>query len=55
MVVTWNHVIPKEHVFEGRGPLKAWTLIGWDEEFFCQTFIDIIQAMHDEEMTNFLY
>jgi len=28
-------------------------LIGWDEDFFGQTFIDNIQAMHDEEMTNF--
>jgi hypothetical protein len=33
MVVIQNHVIPKEHVFEGCEPLKPRTLIGWDEEF----------------------
>ncbi len=50
MVVIQNHVIPKEHVFEGCEPLKPRTLIGWDEEFIWQTFTDIIWAMHDEEM-----
>lgn len=51
VVVIWNHFILEQQMFKDHEPLKAWTLIDWEEEEkFHQTFTNTIQAMQDEEM-----
>jgi hypothetical protein len=43
VVVIWNHFIPEKQMFKDHEPLKAWTLVDWDEEKKnCQTFTNAI-------------